>query len=199
MDDVIPASKTVHVSPTKGGKAPLFLGSGGEIHTRIVEEMAATLADVDEPRYLDGAARILIKAARETGMRAGILAPGYIIRTDSVQWFPWLGTRGLLTLELHAKCDGISAECDELSITYKKTDISRWRGHLETVARGERTALVLAKRMVIKTFDKFDDLLTEELLDEANSLDRLDLPGARMRSENSLRLSFKDASRTYSR
>jgi ATP-dependent Lhr-like helicase len=181
-------AKTVWVQPTKGGKAPVFRGSGGEIHTRIVEEMAVTLASVDEPPYLDGAAETLLKAARETAAHAHVLAPGYIVRAESVQWFPWLGTRGLLTLELHAKCDGIATECDTLSITYKKTDPARWRTHLESILREERTALNLAQQMTVKTFDKFDDVLAEELLDEVNARDRLDLPGARLRAEQAIHI-----------
>ena len=188
VDDIIAVAKSVHVSPAKGGKAPVFLGSAGEIHTRIVEEMAATLADMDEPLYLDGAAQTLLKAARETAVRAGVLAPGYIVRAESVQWFPWLGTRGLLTLELHARCDGLATERDGLSITYKKTAPARWREHLESIARGERTALDLARRMDVKTFDKFDDTLAEDLLDEANAHDRLDLPGAKLRAEQAIHI-----------
>lgn len=64
-----------------------------------------------------------------------------------MQWFPWLGTRGLLTLELHARCDGISVETDLLSITCKKTSLGRWRGHLESILRGDRSALDLAQHM----------------------------------------------------
>ena len=188
VDDIIAVAKSVHVSPAKGGKAPVFLGAAGEIHTRIIEEMAATLADVDEPPYLDGNAQTLLKAARETAVRAGVLASGYIVRAESVQWFPWLGTRGLLTLELHARCDGLAVERDGLSITYKKTDPACWRAHLESIARGERSALDLARRMVVKTFDKFDDMLAEELLDEANAHDRLDLSGAKLRAEQAVHI-----------
>ena len=113
-------AKTVWVQPTKGGKAPTFLEAGGEIHTRIFEEMAAILADVDEPPYLDNAAQTILKAARQTALRACVFAPSYIVRAESVQWFPWLGTRGLRTLKLHARCDGIAVERDVLSITYRK-------------------------------------------------------------------------------
>jgi len=126
------------------------------------------------------------QAARKIAKRAGVLAPGYIVRADTVQWFPWLGTRGLLTLELHARSDGIAADCDALSITYKKINAGRWRAHLESIVGGERTALDLAKRMAVKIFEKFDDFLGEELLDEANARDRLDLPGARLRAEQAL-------------
>ena len=181
-------AKTAWVQPTKGGNAPVFRGSGGEIHTRIVEEMAATLADADEPPYLDRAAKTLLKAARETALRAGVLAPGVIVRAESVQWFPWLGTRAQLTLELHARCDGIAVKRDDLSITYQDTDAARWRAHLESIARGDRTALDLAQRMGVKIFDKFDDMLAEDLRDEANARDRLDLPGAMLRADQAVHI-----------
>ena len=178
VDDIMPLAKTVYVSPAKGGKPPVFRGTGGEIHTRIVEMMHAVLADIDEPPFLDSPAQTLLKAARETAARAGVTSPGYIVRADSVQWFPRLGTRGLVTLELHARCDGLAVEKDVLSITYKKTDMARWRAHLTTIAQGHRTALNLAQRLGMKTFEKFDETLAEDLLDEANAHDRIDLTGA---------------------
>jgi len=79
--------------------------------------------------------------------RSGVLSPGYIVREESVQWFPWLGTRGLLTLELHARCDGISVETDLLSITHKKTSLDRWHGHLASIRGGNHNALNLAQHM----------------------------------------------------
>jgi ATP-dependent Lhr-like helicase len=183
VDAVDIIAKCVNVSPAKSGKAPCFTGAGGEIHTRVFEEMAATLADVDEPLYLDEAARDLLKAGRETAARAGVIVPGYIVRGDSVQWFPWLGTRALLTLELYARCDGLAVTRDELSISYRKTDFERWRGHLNFISRGGATALDLARLMSAKTFDKFDNVLAAELLDEANAHDRLDLLTAKLRAE----------------
>ncbi|MEZ0256990.1 MAG: DEAD/DEAH box helicase [Chthoniobacter sp.] len=179
-------AKIVWVQPAKGGKAPVFRGAAGEIHTRIVEEMATTLIDRDEPVYLDSDARTLLKAARETAERAGLLTNGYVIRGESLQWFPWLGTRGLLTLELHARCDGFAVERDALSITYKRTDAARWRHHLESITNDERSALILAQKMEVKTFDKFDGTLAEALLDEVNARDRLDLPTAKLRAEQTI-------------
>jgi hypothetical protein len=99
---------------------------------------------------------------------------------------PWLGTRGLLTLELHARCDGIPVERDLLSITYKKTSFGRWRTHLKSIQRGNHPAIQLAQSMPIKTFEKFDAALAEDILDEANARDRLDLPAVAERASNIL-------------
>ncbi len=188
VDDIQALAKTVFVSPAKGGKAPAFRGAGGEIHTRIAQEMREVLGDTDEPPYLDGAAQTLLKAAREMARRTEVLSPGYIVRAGSVQWFPWLGTRALRTLELHARCAGRAVETDVLSITYRDTDPDGWRAHLESIPRGDRTALDLARQMAVKAFDKFDDTLTEDLLDEANARDRLDLPAAASRAAQVLQL-----------
>jgi ATP-dependent helicase Lhr and Lhr-like helicase len=88
VNDIQAAARSVFVVPAKGGKAPVFRGAGGEIHNRIVEEMRAVLTDSDEPPYLDRAAQMLLKAARVMANRAAVLCPGYIIREESVQWFP---------------------------------------------------------------------------------------------------------------
>ncbi len=182
VDQIDALAKTVFVSPAKSGKAPVFRGAGGEIHNRVVEEMRAVLADTDEPHYLDGAAHTLLKTARGIAACSGVISPGVVVRPDSLQWFPWLGTRGLLTLELHARCDGIAAETDVLSITYKNTNADRLRVHLESIVHNDRTALQLAHCMGIKTFEKFDESLSEDLLDEANARDRLDFPAASARA-----------------
>ena len=186
VDDINTVGKLVLVSPSKGGKTQTFRGAAGEIHNRVVKEMRAVLSDVDEMPYLDGSAQTLLKTARVMALRAGVLSPGFIVREESVQWFPWLGSRGLLTLELHARCDGLVPETDLLSITYKKASLDRWRHHLESIQRGDRTALDLAQHMVVKTFEKFDDALAEDLLDVANAHDRLDLATASSRAEQAL-------------
>ena len=94
------------------------------------------------------------------------------MREESVQWFRWLGTRGLLTPELHARCDGIPAE----------TDLDRWHRHLESIHCHDRNAHDLAQHMTVKTFEKFDEALVEDVLDQTNVRDRLDLPFASARA-----------------
>ncbi|HEX5222918.1 MAG TPA: DEAD/DEAH box helicase [Verrucomicrobiae bacterium] len=186
VSDINATAKTVFVTPAKGGKSPIFRSAGGEIHDRVIEEMRAVLADSDEPAYLDSAAQMLLKAARTIALRSGVLAVGYVAHEESIQWFPWLGTRGLRTLALHARCDGISAETDLLSITYKKTNLDRWRGHLESIRGGRHNALDLAQHMTVKIFEKFDAALEVDILDEANARDRLNLPLASARAAEAL-------------
>lgn len=188
-------TKVVFVSPSQHGKAAVFSDTGGgggggrEVHNHVMDAMRALLAGTDEPPYLDGGAKTLLKAAREMACRSGVLSPGYIVREESVQWFPWVGTRGMRTLELYARCDGIIAatDRDRLSITYKQTDVARWHKHIESIHEGNHKALDLAQHMTVKTFEKFDDVLDEDILDEANARDHLDLPCAVARAAAVLR------------
>ena len=178
VNDIFHDTKTVFVFPTKGGKAPLFAGSGGELHDCVVEEMRAVLSDNDEPAYLDAEAKILLEAAREIARRSGIVSPGFIVRADSIQWFPWVGSRGMQTLELHARCEKIVCKTDSLSITYKKVTLGQWRAHLQSIIENKRSPLHLAQRMAIKTFEKFDEALSDDLLDQANAHDRIAMNAA---------------------
>ena len=178
VNDIQRELKTVFVSPAKGGKVPHFAGERGEIHTRVMQEIRAVLSESSEPMFLETSGKVLLKASRTMAARAGVLSPGLILRDRSIQWFPWVGTRALHTLQVHARYDGIPAETDDLSITYQQLTLDRWKGHLEGVARGDRLALDLARTMSRKSVEKFDELLTEDLLDEANARDRLDLSTA---------------------
>jgi ATP-dependent Lhr-like helicase len=186
VTQILPDIKTVMVKPSKGGKAPVFRGAGGEIHNRVVEEMRIVLTESDEPPYLDSPAKILLRAARTVAKLTEVTSSGFVARDESLQWFPWLGTRALLTLELYARAKGLVVERDLLSLTYKGISIDCWRSHLECIMRNECSALELAQKMPNKTFEKFDDLLPEELLDEANAHDRIDLQAASSRASQML-------------
>jgi len=60
VTEIDSAAKTVWVLPTHGGKIPVFLGNGGDLYTRVVQEMKTVLFDDDEPSYLDSQARDLL-------------------------------------------------------------------------------------------------------------------------------------------
>jgi hypothetical protein len=49
VEDILPDQKLVFVVLSPGGKAPLFQGRAGEIHTRVVREMKTVLLGEDEP------------------------------------------------------------------------------------------------------------------------------------------------------
>jgi ATP-dependent Lhr-like helicase len=178
VKDIIAVQKTVEVAPATGGKAPLFRGVGLDIHARVVAEMRAVLLDNDEPVYVDEAGQTLLSAARRVERHTRVASHGVLHVGGGIRWYPWLGTRALRTLELHAKCAGLSCRTDEISIGYADLSEEAWRKHLGDICAGKFSALELARKLAVKVFEKFDGCLSEELQDLANARDRLDLAGA---------------------
>ncbi|MEO8352811.1 MAG: helicase-related protein [Chthoniobacteraceae bacterium] len=172
-------AKCVFVTPARGGKPPFFRGSAGTIHSRVVEEMRAVLLASDSPPYLNSAGQTLLAAAREVAHKTGAAGSGVLVCAGSTRWFPWVGTLGLRTLALHATASSIPHDVDSLSITYKTDSIVELRAHWTEIATNKRAPVDLARLMSVKTFEKFDFLLSDELLDWANSQDQLDFDAAR--------------------
>ena len=88
----------------------------------------------------------------------------------------------MLTLSLLAESANISHELDEestpLSITYHLSSPDSFYAHLHQICTTKPDAVALARLLPIKAFEKFDDFVPEDLLDEANSQGRLDISGA---------------------
>ncbi|HMJ88374.1 MAG TPA: DEAD/DEAH box helicase [Candidatus Acidoferrum sp.] len=102
VDEIDAGTKTVWVSPAKGGKVPMFVGSGGDLHSRVVQEMRAVLLSNDGPAYIDNPARELLGGARHVVQRVGLDKSDVLLVAGGIQWFPWTGTRGLRTLSIIA-------------------------------------------------------------------------------------------------
>lgn len=176
--DISTESATVFVVPAKGKKATVFKGEGGDIHTRIVQEMRQVLLANDVPSYLDEAARTLLEAARRMAAATRVVERGFVSTGTAFTWYPWIGTCGLRTLELLGKRAKLNVARDRLSLRYKAS-ADDMRAHLQQIVNEPLDSLELAALMKPKTRDRFDDLVPDELLDRANADDRLDIEEAR--------------------
>jgi ATP-dependent Lhr-like helicase len=179
IEEIDAAAKTVFVSPARGGKAPEFLGAGGELHTRVLHEMRAVLREQDEPPWLNENAKLLLRGARSVALKCGVVENDVLFASRRVQWFPWVGSRGLLTLKVYADAMSVSHEVDKLSITYHVDSPDEFFDHLGKIANSPMQANELARFMPVKTIQKYDDLLPDDLLDIANGHDYLDLNEAK--------------------
>jgi hypothetical protein len=103
-----------------------------------------------------------------------------------VQWFPWLGTRGAMTLWLWAKKQQIPCCRNFLSLTYDEVSRSAFQQHLRELVESEVNAVELAAQMPTKRRQKFDLYVDGGLLDKANGSDRIDLPEAEKAAERAL-------------
>ena len=175
VEEIAEDAKLAYVTPGKGADStPAFRGSSSEIHSRVVREMKAVLEDDDEPAFLDATGCSLLSAARAFARESGLLETGWLCGGGEIVWFPWRGTRCLTTLKLMADACDIKAADDALSIRFK----ARSRDDLQPLLDKDFSAESLAKRLPVKTREKYDELFTEELLVAARAADQIDLDEA---------------------
>jgi len=170
--------KTVWVVATRERVPPLFVGDGGDVDARIYQVMQGILNGEDLPPYLDAPARQLLSAARHAARESGAASLGVVTTDESTLWFPWTGTKEFRTIRLMLSCEGVAHEYDELSVSIKRHARSEFIALLRRLRQTQLTSRDLAARMDVKTFDKFDELLPVEILDEINASDRINLLGA---------------------
>lgn len=174
------SSKRVSVAPAKGWKQPSFAGGIGGIHSTITQRMKRVLTEETGYPFLNMPAIQLLGEARQNFANAGLDAQDTIISLSGVEWFPWRGSRVLLTLELCAKADHLKTERDDLSIRYQKLAAADFIVHRARIASGVFTAEQLVMLVADLQRDRFDEYVPEALLQQAFVAEALDLPGAQL-------------------
>jgi len=167
------------VEPSRGGRLPLFSGSSGpDLHPRIHEKMREILSDTRVPVYLDQVAKEMLHEARTFARDSDILQHPFFRNGNDTIWFTWCGTRAnrtLLGLGLYKELD-VSDEGIALSFgKMRDTDIQR---NYSQFLSEQLDPVKLAEHFPVKTVEKYDNFLTEDLLSEAFARNYLDLPGA---------------------
>jgi ATP-dependent Lhr-like helicase len=179
IDNIDWKAKTVWVSATSRRQAPVFLGGIGEVNDRIFQEMRRVLVTTEQPDWLDSNGLELLRSARHTALEAGLLDSDLVELENGVQWFPWVGTRTMRTLQLWAVHVGLSCTKDSLSLTFEDISRTDLRRHLARLAEAEIDAVGLAALMTNKRVERFDVYVNETLLDKSNSECRLNVKGAK--------------------
>ncbi len=100
VEEVDTKHKALYVKTAKGKVDTLWLGAGGDVHTRVVQKMREVLADSAIYPYLaPGAVNRLERArrlARESGLLKQVVIPA---GGDSLFILPWAGSKQFRTLE----------------------------------------------------------------------------------------------------
>jgi ATP-dependent Lhr-like helicase len=174
------SSKRVSVVPAKGWKQPRFAGGIGRLHPTITERMRRVLTEETGYPFLNLPAMQLLGEARQNFANAGLDEQDTIISFSGVEWFPWRGSRVLVTLELCAKADGLKTERDDLSIRYQKLAAADFTVHRARIASGKFTSEQLVMLVADLQRDRFDEHVPEALLQQAFVAEVLDLPGAQL-------------------
>jgi ATP-dependent Lhr-like helicase len=179
VDSIEWKTKSVWVSPTSIKQPTVFLGTGGEIHDRVFQEMRKLLLGKVEPAWLDETSVTLLRSARQTAQKVELNKSDLLELDGGLQWFPWVGTRTLRTLHLWAKHNNLHCAKDALSLTFTGVSGRELREHLAALAKNGVNAFKLAELLPNKQIERFDLYVEDSLLDQANAADRLDLASAR--------------------
>jgi ATP-dependent Lhr-like helicase len=187
VDLIDHASKRVLVTPAKGWKQPRFAGGIGGVHRVVMQRMHGVLVDEAGYPYLNDRAVELLSHARKAFRRAHLHESDIATSFSGVEWFPWNGSRALLTLELCAKSAGIQTERDDLSLRYHKLTSSDFAAHRAAVAAGKFTPNHLVSIVRDLQRDRFDEYVPSDVLRNAFVSEVLDLAGAREAAESPLK------------
>lgn len=169
------SGKRIAVSPAKGWKQPRFAGGIGGLHPRVAQQMKRVLSEDSGFPYVNTTATKLLNEARQAFADAGLAAHDTVVSLSGVEWFPWRGSRVLLTLELCAKADGLKTERDNLCIRYQKLSAAEFAAHRARIAAGSFTPGQLVTLVPDLKRDRFDEYVTEALLQAAFVSEVLDL------------------------
>jgi ATP-dependent Lhr-like helicase len=167
----------VEVIPARGRKAPVFGGTEGEIHNRIVAAMRDVLHGESTYAYLQADAAKLLGCVRVYASKLQIFELPWLDRDGSCVVFPWTGSKGMQTLRACAQADRIEVEMESISINYR-CDSNTLAEHFARISEGQFDVGMLATAIGNKHRDKFDRYLPEELLDYSNSRRLLSLKDA---------------------
>ncbi|WP_195575342.1 DEAD/DEAH box helicase [Paenibacillus sp. 1001270B_150601_E10] len=92
--------KAVYVKSSRGKADTLWLGAGGDVHTRVMQKMRDVLADSTIYPYLAPRAVNRLERARRLAKESGLLSQIVIpAGGDSCFILPWIGTKSFRTLE----------------------------------------------------------------------------------------------------
>ncbi|UOY03693.1 DEAD/DEAH box helicase [Blastococcus sp. PRF04-17] len=171
--------KVIELIRSSGGRPPTFAGAGAAVADRIRQEMRRVYLSADVPAYLDATAVQLLTEGRNNFARYGLGADPLLTIGADTLIFPWRGDRICSTLAVALTAAGVEVAQDGVCLTMSNCTREQALSRLaELVERGAPEPAELAARVDNKIVEKYDDQLSEELLNEGFAARSLDVEGA---------------------
>lgn len=178
--------KIIYVHPVKSKRIASWNGSGGHIHTRIVQKMREVLMDTVSYAYLRPTALQILEQARSFVKENDLLKSDFIeCGGDGFLFCPWVGTKELQSIKHLLSCGMKEALCVHtvmgsthyLQINSKLSpDQFRMRMQ-EAKIDVDDPSMVLPPQQAPK-IDKYDGMVPDDLLRKAFLYNELDIPAA---------------------
>ena len=172
-------AKTVTLEKAGAGVAPMFSGEGGAVETEIRQKMLQVYESSDERPWLNKKAKILLAEGRANFKVSGLAASRLIPEGGGTLMAPFAGDRALATLALMLGQAGIDCAKEGMFLTAPSSGASEVADALENIAQQEEPdAEELALLAQVKTVEKNDWMLSENLLNQAYAARNIDTAGA---------------------
>jgi ATP-dependent Lhr-like helicase len=171
-------AKVVELVRSSGGRPPGFTGSGGQLADRVRQEMLTVYTTSDVPAYLDAKAVRLLAEGRANFARFGLGSDPVLEWGADTLIFPWRGGRVMSTLAVALTGAGTVTAQDGVCLTMTGASRPAAVACLQSLADSAPDPLALAASVKNKIVEKYDEFLSEELLNIDYAARSLDVDGA---------------------
>jgi ATP-dependent Lhr-like helicase len=174
------SAKVIELIQSRGGRPPIFGGDGDRGVADVVRQrMLDVLSGSEMPAYLDPTAQRLLSEGRRFFERFDLANNRLLASGADTLIFPWTGDRAMSTMACLLTAAGQEASHDGIALTLPDTRPVQALALLEAIlATPPVDPVQLASSVSAKASEKFDWLLTDELLDVGFAARALDVPGA---------------------
>ena len=186
VEEVDNRHKAVYVKTSRGKVDTLWLGAGGDVHTRIMTKIREILKDTALYPYLAPSAAARLERARRLAKESGLLVRSVMpAGGDSMFILPWAGSRQFRTLERLLKNNlkgplglrSIVPMEPYYMVVAGKADADTLEAEIIAESMAATDPLSLLSTDEAPYLGKYDEFIPHELLRKAFSLDGLDVPG----------------------
>ena len=175
--DVDPDKKLIQLTPSSGGKPPLFTAGALQVADTVRKRMRALYRSDHQPPFLDDAAQMLLQQGRDAYTRLQLNDVALIQHGSETVVLPWRGDTVMNTLAVLLQSRGFDVGHEGVLLTVAEATPAE----LQTLFRELATApppdpVELAATVAVKAAHKYDQYLSPDLLAHAYAARSLDIP-----------------------
>ncbi|AIQ64180.1 ATP-dependent helicase [Paenibacillus stellifer] len=186
VEEIDNRHKAIYVKSSRGKVDTLWVGGGGEIHTRIMTKIREILNDQTIYPYLAPNAAARLERARRLARESGLLLRSVLpAGGDSLFIMPWAGSRTFRTLERLLKhkltiplgLRSVVPMEPYYMVVAGKADADLLESAILDEGNGDLDPYGLLAQGEAPYLGKYDEWIPPDLLRSAFTVDGLDVPG----------------------
>lgn len=157
-------SRTIRLEPSRGGKVPLFGGSGFGVHDEVRQEMRRIYTGKEVPSYLDETAANLLRDARQAFADLRLPSTSVVQHGRTTSMVVWAGDRAVNTVQMVLASRGIRSQRSGPILSAEGASPESMRAGQLGAATDGLDLVELARSAKNRILNKYDELLPDELL-----------------------------------